>query len=346
MSKPSKDFLPIRNALADWDHVGSDEVFAGSGVAPPTLSIAIPTFQRFDMLVQAVASALAQQDAARLGIEIVVVDNDPATDGHHRLVEALPGLAQANFRYVVNRENIGGDGNFNRCVQVARGEWLTLLHDDDLLDPDFATKMMAILAAHPEIDGLICQKRGSDQRDEQYVMSRRTIALRHAYGWYRYGFGRLRRITARKLFWGCVTGNSVGFICRTEAVRALGGFYPEEYPSPDYFFYARFAERYHFAETKDTLATIRVAVNSLLRKDIQLACLRRSYEIQSAYAGTVLPRFWARLSPMVMARQVARTSTYWRSSISREEMEGAIGVKVARDRPMLVYALRALLGGL
>lgn len=344
MARPARSFLHYRDALSDWNHVASAEMFAGSDAATrPVLSIMIPTYKRYDLLAETVASAMAQD--IEQAFEIVVVDNDPESEGAGRLVDAIPDLARANFRYLRNSENLGADGNVNRCVTSARGEWITLLHDDDLLDPDFARRTLDDLLARPSIDGLVCRKRGFDQRATIYTMSRASILLRNAYDAYQFGFRKLRRIDARKLFWGCVVGNTVGFICRTEAIRDIGGFYPEEYPSADYFFYARFAQRFLLAETRDIRATIRIAVNSLTRKDIQLACLRRGFELQSAYAGAVLPNFWSRFSPLVVARQIARTSIYWQSVISRQEAEESIGVKLSRDRPLTLYAVRALMRG-
>lgn len=35
------DFLPVRDAFADYAHVRSEEMFAGAGREPPLLTIAI-----------------------------------------------------------------------------------------------------------------------------------------------------------------------------------------------------------------------------------------------------------------------------------------------------------------
>ena len=343
MTAAAKEFLSHRNAFADWAHVGSELMFAGrASDAPCDVSITIPTFRRPDTLAEAVASALGQDHP---GCEVVVVDNDPASNGHLRLLEALPELAQANFRYYRNSENLGMYGNVNRCVELARGEWLSILHDDDLVDGEFARAMLAELAPGARFDGLVCYKRCLDQRADAPRIGRASQLVRLGLEEVKFGFRRIRRIGARQLFWGCVTGNTVGFLCRTAQVREIGGFYPEEHPSCDYFFYARFARKYRLGEYRRPLATIRVAVNSLTRKETQLACLRRGYELQNAYAGSVLPHAFAWLSPLIMARQVAVTSAFWRSGITSEEAEQQIGFRMPRDRPLILYALKLLLRG-
>jgi glycosyltransferase involved in cell wall biosynthesis len=154
--------LPYRNALADLDPSAWDVVARGADERARLVTIAIPTFRRPETLVEAVGSALSQ----RFGepFEIIVADNDPASRDAERLLGALPQLADANFRYLVNRENVGMYGNHNICLLAARGEWVTILHDDDLLDPDFLSTMFKELRARPDTDGLVCRKRFLDQR--------------------------------------------------------------------------------------------------------------------------------------------------------------------------------------
>lgn len=336
-------FLPHRDAFPALAHVPSDEVFAGANAGRPVLSITIPTYRRYPLLLQAVRSALAQD--AEAPIEVVVLDDDPQSEDWKRLIVDLPEVATAPFRYLVNRENLGMYGNINRAAVSGRGEWVSILHDDDLLDPNFAREMLRDLAARPSLQGLICQKRGLDDRAKPFRFTRGGTFARKVRDWLKFRGRSVRRIGARQLFWGCLTGNTVGFVCRVTALRAIGGFHAEEHPSCDYFFYARFAERFGLYESRKVLVTIRVLVNSLTSKDVQLACLRRGLELQLAYAGTILPRFWLWFSPLVMARQVAATSALWRSNITQSEAERAFGISLTRDRPIVLYAIRALLGG-
>lgn len=340
----SRDFLPMRNALAEGEHVVSNEMFAGSRCGEaPLLSITIPTYRRHDLLIEAVASAIGQ-DFDR-PFEVAVVDNDPESNGHELVLAALPQIAKMNFRYLRNRENLGMYGNVNHCIRVARGEWITMVHDDDLLHPDFAREMFAVLEADLGIDGLVCQKRVLDQRAVAFPEPKTRRLMLDALQLYRFRGRRSRRIDAGKLFWGCIVGNNVGFICRTTDARSIGGYYPEEYPSCDYFFYARFAERFRLEQCKKSLVTIRVAVNTLLRPEEQLAGLRLAHELQSAYVGTVLPSYWSKISPLLMARLAAASSSYWSSKLTREQVEGALGTKLPRDRPLVILALRGVLGG-
>lgn len=110
----------------------------------PRVSICIPTYNRADMVGCAIASALAQtyQD-----IEVVVVDN-ASTDN---IEEVVASFDDPRLRFVKNEENLGLFGNFNRCIEVARGEFLHILHSDDYIDPDFTETCVAFFYEHPNV---------------------------------------------------------------------------------------------------------------------------------------------------------------------------------------------------
>ncbi len=116
----------------------------------PRVSILIPTFNRQDMLREAVESALAQTYP---DLEVVVSDN-ASTDGTRETMAAYAG--NARFRYHCNPENLGMVGNWRQAVRdLATGDWFLILSDDDaFLDPDFVTKAMALAERRPDL-GLV-----------------------------------------------------------------------------------------------------------------------------------------------------------------------------------------------
>lgn len=105
----------------------------------PLVTIAISTYNRADgYLREALSSAVAQ---AYEPLEIVVVDN-ASTDGTADLVASY---GDDRIRYVRHERNIGANGNFNACLEHARGTYFLLLHDDDRVDDDFVAYCMAAL---------------------------------------------------------------------------------------------------------------------------------------------------------------------------------------------------------
>jgi len=98
----------------------------------PLLTIAIPTYNRADclrVLIDRLSEEFAQVPNWASRVELVVVNN-ASTDGTHDYLEELK--SRLNCRIFHNAENLGMDGNFIRCFEVATGRWLWLCSDDDL----------------------------------------------------------------------------------------------------------------------------------------------------------------------------------------------------------------------
>jgi glycosyltransferase involved in cell wall biosynthesis len=102
----------------------------------PLVTIAIPTYSRAESyLPQALESALNQTYP---NLEIIVSDNG-STDNTQAFVT---GIGDPRLRYFRHDVNIGSNPNHNFCVEQAKGKYLLILHDDDLIDDDFIESCM------------------------------------------------------------------------------------------------------------------------------------------------------------------------------------------------------------
>jgi glycosyltransferase involved in cell wall biosynthesis len=328
--------LDVPNAFAQWSHVPSHLVFEGNDRRQPKLSICIPTYGRSDVLIEAVATAIEQDWSEPF--EVIVVDNDPKSNLVEMLREKVPGLESSNFRYYVNAENTGMFGNWNRSIELARAEWYTMLHDDDLLERDFASKMMELIIGDPNIDGLVCRRRffvGSEPSAPQSPV--KELALRIVRDT-PYRGAQIRRFDAHRFFWHCE--NPVGLVCRKADLIALGGYQPDEYPTSDHYFQLRFAIKYRLYECRDYLVRIRFDMSESARPEVGTRMVVGFHHLREKMAGTVVPRWWMRASGLIMARR----RPYCDASMVRTIEEGA-GVILPKNRPLLLAALRALSGG-
>jgi glycosyltransferase involved in cell wall biosynthesis len=95
----------------------------------PTVSVVIPTHDRWAFLSQAVGSALAQRS---VGVEVIVVD-DGSTDV---TPERLASFEDHRVRWVRHERPRGVAAARNAGVAAAATPWTALLDDDDLWSPE------------------------------------------------------------------------------------------------------------------------------------------------------------------------------------------------------------------
>jgi abequosyltransferase len=110
----------------------------------PRLTIAIPTFNRARFLTELLDCLQPQIAAVPPGsVELLVVDN-ASDDATPAVVASFieHGLACRPMR---NATNIGADANFLRCFELAQGQYVWVLGDDDLLMPGALAELLSLL---------------------------------------------------------------------------------------------------------------------------------------------------------------------------------------------------------
>lgn len=116
----------------------------------PIVSICIPVYNGARWLDECLRSVMA----CSLPCEIIVCD-DCSTDSSAAIVR---NYAQQDSRiaFSVNEKNLGLVGNWNRCLELAKGKWIKFLFQDDRAGEGAIEKMVA---AAGESDMLIAARR-------------------------------------------------------------------------------------------------------------------------------------------------------------------------------------------
>lgn len=104
----------------------------------PAVSICIPVYNGEGTLAETLDSAFAQDFT---DLEVLLIDN-ASNDGTLRVAEYY---RSRGLRIEHNAANIGFNGNFNRAIDLARGEMLVILSADDLLHPQMVSTLTAAL---------------------------------------------------------------------------------------------------------------------------------------------------------------------------------------------------------
>jgi glycosyltransferase involved in cell wall biosynthesis len=136
----------------------------------PKVSIVIPTYNRDDLVGQAVDSALAQTYPH---CEIVVVD-DGSTDRTQDVLARYAGRIVA-----VRQENKGLAGARNAGIRAASGTFVGFLDSDDLWEPRLVEEALELFAAHPQLGAVFLAERDIDVdgRIDPKIHGKRTPGL-------------------------------------------------------------------------------------------------------------------------------------------------------------------------
>lgn len=104
---------------------------------PPLVSILIPTHNRPQWLPDAIASALAQTYEH---LEVCVVDDG----GRPETAAAVARFRDGRLRHHVTAPAQGLERNHRAALGLARGEWVVFLSDDDVIEPEFVARRVAL----------------------------------------------------------------------------------------------------------------------------------------------------------------------------------------------------------
>ncbi len=105
----------------------------------PKVSVIIPTYNRSDMVKEAISSVLVQTEP---DFEIIVVD-DGSTDGTRQVIESIP---DSRIRYLY-KDNGGVASALNYGIARAKGSFIAILASDDLWRENFLKAMLDNLQA-------------------------------------------------------------------------------------------------------------------------------------------------------------------------------------------------------
>lgn len=113
------------------------------------ISICIPTYNRATHLNNCLHSIISNRSRSTVDFEVCVSDNG-STDGTAEVVRAAQ--ASVAIKYHENPTNLGIPRNFLNVVEMAGGEFVWLLGDDDLLLPCALEELSRLINQHSDVE--------------------------------------------------------------------------------------------------------------------------------------------------------------------------------------------------
>jgi glycosyltransferase involved in cell wall biosynthesis len=235
------------------------------------VTIGIPTRNRAAFLREAVASAQRQTYPH---LEILVVDN-ASTDETAQLVTAV---TDRRFRFVRSETDLGMTGTFNRVLDLARGDYVVCLCDDDWLDPAFVDAALGVFHKFPALGLVACPVVARDS-------TRREL--------WRYALRGGEYIPSRDMWHRMVThqneiGMPSGVMLARAAIAAVGRFDPAFPWLADWDYWIRVFARFPIGYVPRHLAAWRQhgeaasgsGPSSLALAQVRLGTLKKAFAME------------------------------------------------------------------
>lgn len=109
----------------------------------PFFSVCIPNYERPDYLREALHNILAQTFT---NFEIIVSDDCSRAD----IASVVNLFNDSRVHWIRQEKNIGAVANFNYVINAARGRYIVLHQNDDLLHPDFLLRAHEAFQKSPQ----------------------------------------------------------------------------------------------------------------------------------------------------------------------------------------------------
>lgn len=106
----------------------------------------IPAYRPGADYLRSALESVLQQDPGSGQMQIEVVDDSSPDVDVAALVRTVAG---GRVAFSSTSKNLGLAGCWNACIERARGEWVHILHQDDLVRPGFYDGLRRLIGAHP-----------------------------------------------------------------------------------------------------------------------------------------------------------------------------------------------------
>jgi len=112
-----------------------------------TVTVSIPVYNGERFILEALQSVVDQT----LKVDQIIICDNLSSDNTIELVNQFVNKHKDwNIKLNINKENIGFQNNFIKCYDLAKTDYLVILHVDDLLKPYTIERQLEFFKEHPE----------------------------------------------------------------------------------------------------------------------------------------------------------------------------------------------------
>jgi glycosyltransferase len=174
--------------------------------------------------------------------------------------------------------------NWNHCLSLAKGKYVTILHDDDLLSATFSRCVNRLLLEGElpsemlgfHVDILDFRFPGADQKKRSVMMPEVIGNLSNESA-----FFEMKARSIIEFFFGNPFCGTLGIVMDRSKALEIGGFIPSWYPISDYEFWCRWiCKRGPISIIPQRVGLYRIQENESFRLDVQSSFVEMSTKLR------------------------------------------------------------------
>lgn len=266
----------------------------------PQISIIVPICNHPEYLKETILSILNQDYDGEF--EVIVVDNN-MTQPYSPNYEIIKELSDYRVLYYRHEKDIKFAGNCNRGVELARGQFISFCHDDDLFMPHTLSCLMQI----QKETGNRCIIASYNVIDEKSNLIHKVEFPNKS----KYGFIK-RRFHEESLYWliARCAWLVIGSLWNKDCFIKCGGFSPNQAPCEDYAIQAIYASLYGSVFVNEPTFCYRMAHNA--SKELCKLFPERDIYIMEDMVSKIryIPRWWLKTMISISAKNVHNSCEY------------------------------------
>uniref|UniRef100_UPI002635C654 glycosyltransferase family 2 protein n=1 Tax=uncultured Rhizobium sp. TaxID=155567 RepID=UPI002635C654 len=118
-------------------------------MSTPVLSICVPSRNRQRYFKETIGFLL---ESARQDVEFVLADNSDDASVMNAFMQAH--ASDGRVRYLPSENRVlSMQDNWERCLAASTGHWVSVIGDDDLIDPDLVDALQIAIGLKPDLEG-------------------------------------------------------------------------------------------------------------------------------------------------------------------------------------------------
>lgn len=237
------------------------------------ITFVIPSYKNIDTLKRAIDSIICQPNFCGK-----ILISEDYSDNHEEIEKIIKQYSSYDLTYIINNPAKGMTGNWNQCIELAKTDYVVMLHDDDYLYSNYMFVLAKIFKSNLDFD--IVMFDNDCISDGKAIFSENESLVRRFYNSFK--SNKIKKVRPADYYFGGLQGKyvpSCGILYKRSFMINTGGYSDNDGYSVDEIFIERWSKyaNIYFFNTKVAAHTYTTNTNLSSKRNVKRAFVIESY---------------------------------------------------------------------